>query len=153
MLSEPQTNVCCLNHLSGTGAEERKKKKKNEGSRRENRDMSKKDKDKRGGVAKKRHRKEIVREWRRGAGGGGGGGGVHGRLTLYSWSLTSHEIGLEYQTWIAPPPPAPPAPPGLSPPLHLRPPHLQGRGFHGNMTGGQGSGVVLGGCLNAGPSG
>ncbi len=54
------------------------------------------------------------------------------------------------------PPPPLPLPHGFSPPLHLCHPHLHRTGFHGNTTGGQGSGLVkggAGGCLNVDPSG
>ena len=91
MPSELQTNVCVMNHLSDT---------REEGEREQTEEYE------RGGVGMKRHREETLRDrwwWWWQWLGGGGGGVVHGQLTLYSWSLTSHEIGLEYQTQIPPP--------------------------------------------------
>lgn len=46
----------------------------------------------------RKDREETVRDR-----GMGVGGLRRSRLTLYSWSLTSHGIGLEYQTQIPPP--------------------------------------------------
>lgn len=80
--SELQTNVCVVNHLSDTRAEKRRREKETRQTSMKEVEYARKDTEK--------------RQW-------GMREEEGGQLTLYSWSWTSHEVGLEYQTQIPPP--------------------------------------------------